>query len=332
MFNRLSTLTINSALFARFAALLEGIGRQRPGLLSVLTYHRVDKLDASPGLYPGLISATPEAFEQQMRYLATCYQVISISDVLDAAETRRTLPPRSVLITFDDAYQDFAKHAWPVLKHYRLPVALFVPTAFPDHVERTFWWDRLYHALATTPGREWVTPAGPVQLETTTQRLRAFKHLKEHVKSRPHAEAMAWVEQACRELSALPPTHSVLGWATLRQLAREGVTLGAHTRTHPLMNRISPEEAQAEAIGSLQDLEREIGSVLPIFAYPGGGFTDKVVEALKHQGFALAFTTQAGVNDWKYADRLRLRRVNVSQRTNLAVLQLRLSRLPIHRN
>jgi peptidoglycan/xylan/chitin deacetylase (PgdA/CDA1 family) len=90
------------------------------------------------------------------------------------------------------------------------------------------------------------------------------------------------------------------------------------------MNRISPEEAREEVVGSLRDLEREIGSVLPIFAYPSGGFNDAVVRVLEQAGVKLAFTTRRGINDLCRPDPLRLRRINVGQRTTLAALRAQL--------
>jgi hypothetical protein len=130
---RISSFAANSAAFSQSVALLERVDGRRPDLFRVLMYHRVDEPDAHPALYPGLISATPAAFDQQMRYLAGNYRVLSMPEVLDACRTRTALPPRAVVITFDDAYCDFAEHAWPTLQRYSLPATLLVPTAFPDH-------------------------------------------------------------------------------------------------------------------------------------------------------------------------------------------------------
>jgi peptidoglycan/xylan/chitin deacetylase (PgdA/CDA1 family) len=211
------------------------------------------------------------------------------------------------------------------MQHHNIPATLFVPTAFPDHPERIFWWDRLYQALRTTARRDVLsTPVGELPLETAEQREQALVTLRDYFKTRRHAEAMLWVEELCAELEALPPEPAVLGWDALRRLAREDVTLGAHTRTHPLMNRISIEEARAEALGSLQDLQAQIGPAAPIFAYPSGGINNEVVQGLAQEGFLLAFTTGRGLNDWNTADRLRLRRINVGPRTSLTELRLQL--------
>ncbi|MCC6801176.1 MAG: polysaccharide deacetylase family protein, partial [Anaerolineae bacterium] len=229
---------------------------------------------------------------------------------------------RAVLVTFDDGYCDFAEHAWPVLRKLGLPVTLFVPTAYPDHPERGFWWDRLYNALRSiTTAREIAAPLGPLPIGDGPARHRTFKQLRNYVKSLPHNEAMAWVEQFCAALGVEPVPNPVLGWDALRQLAAEGVTLGAHTRTHPLVNRVSVAQARFEASASRDDLTQAIGSAPPIFAYPSGGFDQAVVDGLAQDGFELAFTTVRGLNDLRRADPLRLRRVNVGQRASLALLR-----------
>ena len=116
-----------SEVFEKFVTLLEQADGYSSGLLRILTYHRVDEPEARPWLDPGLISATPESFREQMGYLATHYQPVTIKDVITAIEARNSkgLPSRAVLITFDDAYSDFKEHAWPILKHHGLPVTLF---------------------------------------------------------------------------------------------------------------------------------------------------------------------------------------------------------------
>ena len=212
-----------SPALSAFVSLLEQIRPTVATRFHVLTYHRVDEVDAHPDRSPALLSATPNEFEQQMRYLSARCHVISIADLIQAAEARRVLPPRTILITFDDAYTCFSEHAFPILKRYGLPVALFVPTAFPDQPERKFWWDRLYHALSSTRRQRVQTPVGVFELGTPIERRKAFKALREHVKSLPHENAMQWVEDLVTTLDVAPSSHAtVLSWTCLRALAADG--------------------------------------------------------------------------------------------------------------
>ncbi len=323
---------LNTPAFARILTVLEQQQGDQAHLLRVLTYHRVDEPAPAAGVYPRIM-VPPREFARQMQYVSSRYNVIAMQDLVRFVEEGHPLPPRPILITFDDAYVDFAENAWPMLRQLGLPATLFVATAFPDHPERVFWWDRLYHALALADGGHVVdSPVGRFSLASPAQREQAFSRLRDYVKTLPHEDAMEWVDQVCERLSVPRPPASVLGWQALRRLAQEGVTLAAHTRNHPLMTRVAPEVMYREAVDSLQDLEREIGAVLPVFAYPSGGSNAEVVRVLKQAGFVLAFLTGHGINDLRTADPLQLRRINVGQNTSLSVLRLQMHGWARYRN
>lgn len=308
--------------FTRFVALLERAAKPQSGVLAVLTYHRVDELGRTPLLYPGLISATPEDFEEQMRFLARNYRLLSLSELLAVRRGEAPPPSLSVLVTFDDAYRDVAEHAWPVMRRYGIPLTLFVPTAFPDEPGRSFWWDRLYASLASR-GSPLPTPVGELAVSTEADRLRAFRTLREHLRSLPHEQATELVE----ELSGgAPPTPSspVLGWDELRTLAADGVALAPHSRTHPRLDRLPRAQARNEILRSLDDLEREIGPTARAFAYPGGGYDDEIAAELEEQGFELGFLTRRGTNDLHDPDWLRLRRINVGRTSGVSLIRLQL--------
>jgi peptidoglycan/xylan/chitin deacetylase (PgdA/CDA1 family) len=317
---------LHSAAFSAAVRLLEDCSGCRANQLRVLTYHRVDDPRARPDLAPHVLSATPEDFARQMQVLASGYHVVSAREVLDAVIGSCTLPERSVLITFDDGYRDFAEHAWPILRHLGLPVTLFVPTAYPDQPSRAFWWDRLYQAVCRTPGvPEIETPWGRISLADDAVRWKTYRRLCDWVVRSPSSVANEFVDRVSRELGTDPPPHCVLGWDELRRLSHEGVTLGCHTHTHPLMNRVSLDQARAEAVSSRQHLQRNVGETLPIFAYPGGGFTPESSRMLEREGFVLAFATCRGVNDLDRGDSRCLRRINVGKSTNEAVLRAQLT-------
>jgi peptidoglycan/xylan/chitin deacetylase (PgdA/CDA1 family) len=314
-----------SRAFASCVSHAERWRAARGGNLHVLTYHRVDWPENTPHLNPRLISATPENFLRQVDFLAEQRHGVSVQEVLAAVENGTQLPPRSVLITFDDAYRDFAENAWPALRERKLPVTLFVPTAYPDQPQRAFWWDRVWQALAAANcPRVELEGLGVLSLADGGARLSAARRIAQRVKSLPHAQAMELVETICRRLHAPPPVNAVLAWDELRRLAAEGVTLAPHTRTHPLLNRLPESEVHQEVVGAREDLEREVGPVPPVFAYPAGGYNDAVVRIVQEAGFRLAFTTLRGSVRFPLGDPLRARRINVGRNTPHALLRAQL--------
>lgn len=322
--NQAALRLVNSAPVRGLVSLLEQTERPSNQILRVLTYHRIGDVRTQPGLYPR-ITVSPTAFAEQMSYLAAHYNVLSMPELLEIYQRGGTLPARAALVTFDDAYTDFAEYAWPILQRYRVPVTLFVPTGFPDQPDRVFWWDWLYQAVSLTERRNALSVAATViPLATASQREQAFSQIRDYIKTLPHEQAMTTVAQICHELGAPSPRHEVLGWQVLRQLAAAGVTMGAHTQNHPLMNRISPQQMQQEAVGSLQDLTREIGTALPIFAYPSGGVNAEAIQVLAESGFTLAFGTERGLNRLPQSHPLCLRRINVGPRTSLPLLRAQL--------
>ncbi|HVS00991.1 MAG TPA: trifunctional glycosyltransferase/class I SAM-dependent methyltransferase/polysaccharide deacetylase [Thermoanaerobaculia bacterium] len=107
--------------------------------LPILMYHRVAP-DGSPATARWRV--TPEAFEEQVRYLRDSgYHTPRLADWRRAVESKRPLPGRAVLLTFDDGCRDFAEHAWPVLRRYGFSALVFVVAGA---VGGTNWWDVVY--------------------------------------------------------------------------------------------------------------------------------------------------------------------------------------------
>jgi peptidoglycan/xylan/chitin deacetylase (PgdA/CDA1 family) len=322
---RLASTAIDSGPFARTLDALERLDAGGE-CVTVLTYHRVDAAERRPDLDPALISTTPAEFERHVAYLARTRDVLSLDDLLAIRRGRRPWPRHAVLVTFDDAYADFAEHAWPALRRHGVPVTLFVPTAYPDHPERAFWWDRLHRVVdAAGDAGTLPSPLGPLATATVAQRRETMRALRAWVIRRPHRQALAALASMEARVGAPAVPGGVLGWADLRALAAEGVTLAAHTRTHPCLDQVPPGEARAEVAGALADLERETGAPPPrVLAFPGGRTSDAVVRMLATEGFEAAFTTVRGTNHMRDVQWLRLRRINVGRRTSVPVLRAQL--------
>ena len=98
-------------------------------VLRVLMYHKVNDLQGNPVTVPVAL------FEEQMAQLRDLgYSVVSVDAVLDHFSHGAPLPPKAVLITFDDGYRDNLRNAAPILQRYGYPAVVFVPIGYLDSV------------------------------------------------------------------------------------------------------------------------------------------------------------------------------------------------------
>jgi peptidoglycan/xylan/chitin deacetylase (PgdA/CDA1 family) len=61
-----------------------------------------------------------------------------------------------------------------------------------------------------------------------------------------------------------------MSWGEVRSLHQRGFDIGSHTRTHVDLGTADPQRAVEEIVGARQDLERELGANVDLFAYPYG--------------------------------------------------------------
>jgi peptidoglycan/xylan/chitin deacetylase (PgdA/CDA1 family) len=96
----------------------------------VLMYHRVDpRLSAHDPITVSLTVMTP-AFESQLQLLrAAGYESARLAAVRDALDHRTPLPPRQVILTFDDGYEDNYTVVFPLLRRYGFAATFFVVTS-----------------------------------------------------------------------------------------------------------------------------------------------------------------------------------------------------------
>ena len=283
--------------------------------LRVLVYHRIDEPTAEPDLDPGLISATPCEFREQMRLIADHYHPVSLRSVLLAQRCEARLPSAAVLITFDDGYLDFAMHAWPVLRDMNLPAVLFVPTAFPDHKDGPgFWWDQLYAALRRTGKCTVKLPEiGVFDLVKPTGLRSAQNACKHYVKSLPHGQAMDWVSNVLRELPDIPPLARVLDWDSLRELAAQGLDICAHGHDHALCTQLSSSELRADLSTCQNRLKSEINvnSSPPAIAWPANACNQESRDVANLIGFEMAFGGIRGVARFPAPEAMNVMRIPV---------------------
>ena len=303
------------------------------GKVTVLAYHRID----TPGnpstrdLSPSLIDAYPAEFEAQMRWLASRYNVISGRKLVESLQEGEPLPPRALMITFDDGYSCFLATAVPILRRHNLRATLFVATDYTSNPTKPFWWDTLHKALTQTEREEIDVPGiARLSLRSSGERAAAYETLVGAIERADADDTDRLVEAIARACDVEPSNEKRrLDWDEVRALSESGdVSIGPHTRRHPILSRVGADRMRDEIAGSWADLNARLSSPLPLFAYPNGqahAINRANVDAVRAIGIPGAFTMMAGHNTPGKTDPYLMHRIGATPGLSLNRFKIRIS-------
>lgn len=270
--------------------------------IRILTYHRF------PADHSGL--------EAQCEHIRRNYHPISMSQITNSLFAGACVPAGALAVTVDDGYHDFFLNALPIFSKYAIPVTIFLVTDFVDG-EQWLWWDQLKYMFAYT--RCVSLQFAGSEFNVQSDRKYTAHKVTEALKQMPYAEFLSQLAILRKQLEVEVPEHAPadyasLSWDEVRKLAAVGVEFGAHTRTHPILSKLTDADALWEEIaGSKKRLEEEVAAPSLHFSYPNGTYADyneQTVAVVKRCGFATAVTAECGFN-YPGADPFQLLRIGV---------------------
>ena len=222
----------------------------------VLMYHHV-----SPN--PGLVTVSPENFEEHIAYLARKkYRALTADEFLEFLQGKRALSGRHVLITFDDGYLDNYVYAYPILQRYGLKATIFAITGLiGDGAARTYL------------GAAKVLPATP-----------------------DHRACKAAVAEGRAD-------EVMLRWSEIKAMETSGaVEVHSHTHTHLRWDQLHADNKQrfdavkADLDASRTALKTHLGRESRHLCWPWGYFEPEYQSIAERIGFVAQYATARGVN------------------------------------
>ena len=265
-----------------------------------------------------------DKFGEQVRYLKDHYRIIALPDLVACISARKSIPPRSVVITIDDGYRSNFTLAYPVLKEFAAPAAIFTATDFIGR-KSFLWTDRVEHALNTTKEKRLQVvldgAACSYDLADRGSRQAADVDIKRRLKRSSACQRDPVVKDIEDKLGQrlsfgqnVPAMYAPLQPSEIREMTGSGlVSIGSHTCSHVIMTACPPEEMKAELQASKQHVEEWTARPCTLFSYPNGGtgdFNDASAKILKDLGYLCALTTIIGTNKAS-ADIFKLKRLNI---------------------
>lgn len=292
--------------------LLNTNGKQR---LSILIYHRVvPRIDPMRPNEP-----TVAQFDWQMRLLRDNFSPLPLVEAVDRLRAG-TLPERAVCVTFDDGYADNELYAMPILKKYAVPATVFVSTGFLNGGR--MWNDTVIEVCRNFDGNELdlgELGLGCYSLQSYPQRLAAVDNIIQRIRHLDPLARAALVHQIEKRVTALPD-DLMLTDAQIQSLARNGVSIGAHTVNHPILCSVSSAIARSEIQDSKSHLEELLQEQIEVFAYPNGrpgvDYNEEHRDMVEALGFKAAVSTHWGVST-RQSDSLQLPRFTPWDRQEL---------------
>lgn len=293
------------------------------GVGSILTLHHVRPPRPDAFQPNRLLEVSPTFFERLIRRLKRSRVDVISLDEMHRRFVENDFKRRFVCITFDDGYKDLMEHAYPILKKYDLPFALYIPTSFPDRLGE-LWWVAL-EAVVAQNDRIGLVIDGKQQFfesRSVREKRELYDALYGYLRSMKTEEE---VRKTVRDLCA---TYSVdmaafcrdlcMSWEQIVALADDPLcTIGAHTVNHPMLMKVPGDRAvRAEMEMSRAVLEAALGKRPEHLAYPVGDPTSagpREFRIAAELGFKTAVTTRPGVLFKAHRDHLTaLPRISVN--------------------
>lgn len=230
------------------------------------------------------------------------YRFASIDEVVEAAVNQRELTQPTLCFTLDDGYADQVSRLIPVLLKYQAKPTLFTITDFVDGVD---WpWDAKISYIV------WRTTRSPLEIENEGKhmmidcsspghRINSRRRLSQHAKTLTKVQLDKFLRDLERDCDvelpdSAPDDYAPTSWDSLRQYESQGLRVGAHSRSHFVLNALSEDEILQELKHSKLRVESELRNPSKVFCYPSGTSKDfslshpRLVEQV---GFSSAITT-----------------------------------------
>jgi peptidoglycan/xylan/chitin deacetylase (PgdA/CDA1 family) len=217
-----------------------------------------------------------------------------------------------VCFTFDDGYRDNLEHAYPIFKRHQLPFAIYIPTDYADG-RGDLWWLALEKVILKVDALNMKIDGSQRRLRcgTPAEKDATFHSVYWWLRSIDEVDARGIVRELCDGIDFQADSlcaDLMMSWAEIGQLAADPlVTIGAHTRRHYALAKLTLAEAHAEIERSVRRIEQETGKPCRHFSYPYGDEASagpREFALVKELGLRTGVTTRKGLIHPRHAQEL----------------------------
>lgn len=274
--NRRRTVLLKAAMTAlHFSGTSSLVAPLTRGVGVMFMLHRVCPAGTGSRGPNRILEVKPEFLDQTISLVVERgFDVLSLDDA-HARLIEGDFDRPFACFTFDDGYRDNREFAYPIFRRHNLPFAIYVPTDFPDG-NGDLWWLKLEQMLGGIAEIN-VRIDGSWRyfvLNSQAEKDAAFEHIYWWLRQIPEREARGIVAEMCaahdNDMSSLC-RDLIMDWDEIRELASDPlVTIGAHTRRHMALAKLTQSEVLQEIDESVRRIESELDRRVAHFSYPYG--------------------------------------------------------------
>jgi peptidoglycan/xylan/chitin deacetylase (PgdA/CDA1 family) len=235
---------------------------------------------------------SPDCFRSIVRYLKKKYQIVQLEEYLLNPGNYKKEKPFGAIV-FDDGYKDYLKYAYPVLKDEQCPSSMYVVV---DSVNTGIapWTYNLDYVIINTKKQSLTIDHErmPKEMqknnwESIAERIEFGKRLKPLLKTLSNSNRMEIYQQILSALDDVELSAGLmLSWEELYYLKEEGVEIGSHTMSHPLLSMVEDDlTLNKELKNSFLLLKEKLGVAPLTISYPNGSYDQKVIQIAQEVGY-----------------------------------------------
>jgi peptidoglycan/xylan/chitin deacetylase (PgdA/CDA1 family) len=275
--------------------------------LTVLMLHRVlpPDLIESYGANPEW-TMTPQVLTDFIRFLKRHYNPVSAQEVEAHINNEQSLPPRALLLSFDDGWKDNHEFAQQILIQEEMPAIIFVVSdTINQHMP--FWQELIFSCCARSKNHRLhcLTLAG------MDPSLNATSLISELSNNPEQAQNKAAILKYCHEQNEDLP-RQLISSDELKELFENGIEIGSHGATHNKLGTMNPSEQANELSTSRKKLTKIINSDVRYLSFPHGSHDDKTSDIAFEAGYRVMYSSRIRLNKTNATKNI-LARIHVAQ-------------------
>lgn len=242
-----------------------------------------------------------ESFEKQMHYIRNWYNIITIDELIDHIKNGKDFNGPSIVITIDDGYRDNYDLAFKILDKYNLPAVIFLTTGLIGSPNAP-WIESIAYALQYTEKKSVILPDlfgnSSIDISTKKKKRDLWEILFEKLHYLEHEQKNVLVADILNRIGVnQSDCRAMLSWDEIRIMSKKRVSFGAHTVTHPNLNKMQIQNAMNEIEESKKCIENKLNRTVSTFAIPNGkteDFNETLSKFCIKIGFEGILTTDFG--------------------------------------